>query len=183
VKRGWSHFTIRWNVKCIWSMKVCLNIRSVANNFSSTVFYASTVWFDNLNKSTQRKFNTLHHRMLRIATYYCYGALSNKELISRCKRVSPKEWIKYSSCSKVVKIIRENAPMCLVKRLNKNCYIESRRSGRNLFFDRSKIKIGKQSLENCLQFFNNIDDNWTNPTLSNDQIRILMKKTFFIYMK
>lgn len=158
-------------------------LRSVANNFSSTVFYASTVWFDNLKKSTQRKFNTLYHRMLRIATKDYYRTLTNRELTSRCKRASPREWVKYSTCTKVVKIIRENAPVCLVKRLNTNRYIESRRSGRNLFFDRSKTKIGKQSLENRLQIFNNIHDNWTHPALTNDQIRIMMKKTFFSYMK
>jgi len=68
------------------------------------------------------------------------------ELIQRCTRATPKEWIKYLTASRVVKIIRDEHPCYLYCKLVSNYYEEPRKPKSGMFFDRSWSKTGHQSL-------------------------------------
>jgi len=47
------------------------------------------------------------------------------------------------------------------------------------YFDNSKRKPGKQILKNCLELMKEINTPWLNRILTDDEIRIEMKKIFF----
>jgi len=156
-------------------------LKSVANNFFSTIFYANSVWFDSLKKSTKAKFDSMYYRMLRIATKDYKRVMHKKELITRCKRATPSEWAQYSTSSKVIKIIRDKCPPIINERLRSSLYVESRRPGLGFFFDNSKSKRGKQSIQNRLPFFKNLMAQWMDNGINDDAIRTMLKKSFFSY--
>ena len=60
--------------------------------------------------------------------------------------------------------------------------MERRKSGIGKFFNNSKGKIGLQKVGNNLFFMAAIQDDWYKQDLSNDQIRTLLKRTFFGYL-
>jgi len=156
-------------------------MKSVANNFFSTVFYANSVWYESLKKSTMVKFNSMYFRLLRIATRDFKREIPKTDLIKRCKRATLNEWAKYTTSSKVIKIIRDKRPIYLYNRLNSNLYTENRRPGLGFFYDNSMNMRGKQSIQNRLPYFRLIRDQWINNEITDDAIRILLKKTFFTY--
>jgi len=156
-------------------------MKSVANNFFSTVFYANSVWYESLKKSTMVKFNSMYFRLLRTATRDFKREIHKADLIKRCKRATPNEWARYSTSSKVIKIIRDKSPIHLFNRLKSNLYMENRRPGLGFFYDNSANQRGKQSIQNRLPYFKLITEQWTDRIITDDAIRILLKKTFFTY--
>ncbi len=99
-----------------------------------------------------------------------------------CQRATPDEWTNLITSSRVIKILRDEEPRYLCNELIATYFDERRKPGLGFFFDRSKIKKGRQSLENILLFMRSIMFEWTGntKTLSNDRIRIEMKKSFFL---
>ena len=83
--------------------------------------------------------------------------------------------------SKVIKIMRVKAPLDLHTALQANYFEEKRHPGVGLFFDSSRKRVGRQSLPNRLIFMRGIEYAWNDETnvMSNDLIRIQMKKSFF----
>jgi len=59
------------------------------------------------------------------------------------------------------------------------CYSEPRKPDIGYFYDNSKRKPGKQIFHNRLEFMKEIDTPWLNRIITDDEIRIEMKKTFF----
>jgi len=76
-------------------------------------------------KSFKIKFDSMYHRLLRIATKDYKKVISNKELVLRCKRATPLEWAQYCTSSKVIKITRYKSPAILHKRLQGSLYVEN----------------------------------------------------------
>jgi len=67
----------------------------------------------------------------------------------------------------------------MAEKLRHRAYINDRCPGRATFCDRSRLKIGRQSLPNRLDFFRNIKFDWTRrENLSTDKLRTELKKTF-----
>jgi len=62
-------------------------------------------------------------------------------------------------------------------------YSEPRKPGIGYFFDNSKQKPGKQILKNPLELMKEIHMPWLNRILTDDEIRIEMKKIFFKFKK
>jgi len=156
-------------------------LKVASSNYFGTVFYASSVWLHSLKVIQLTKLNSLHYRLLRTAMRDFRMRLSKEELTTACKKATPMQWARYITGSRVVKIIRDKAPKNLYEILMKNYFEESRKPGLGMFFDTSKKLIGKQSLENRLFFMRTINEPWNeiSPKLNDDQIRILMKKSFF----
>ncbi len=75
--------------------------------------------------------------------------------------------------------MRDHEPAQLNEILSSNYYEERRQPGVGLFFDTSHVKVGRQSLQNRLLFMRKITYPWHATAMSNDQIRIKMKHTFF----
>ena len=76
------------------------------------------------------------------------------------------------------------APKQLHEKLMTTYYEERRYKGRGRFFDSSRLLVGRQSIQNRLPHIAQINDSWNElgKKKSNDEIRILLKKTFFKYL-
>jgi len=75
----------------------------------------------------------------------------------------------------VLKTLRDNHRSRLHSLLRSNYFEEPRKGGLGKFFDKSKTKVGKQSLQNSLDHIRKIARPWNDANLSNDSIRILLK--------
>jgi hypothetical protein len=157
-------------------------LKAATANYYGSVFYASSVWFPHIKSCHRTKLDSLHFRMLRIATRQS-NYTSRRDLYDRCKRATPTEWSRYLTATKVMKIIRDEEPKPLFDLINENYFEETRKPNVGFFFDKSKTLLGRQSIQNRLNFMRCISDPWNNKLqpLSNDQIRVIGKKTFFDY--
>jgi hypothetical protein len=157
-------------------------LKAASANYYSSVFYASTVWFPNIKAIHRTKFDSLHFRMLRIATREPNDT-SRKKLYDRCKRATPVEWTRYLTSTKVMKIIRDEEPKSLFDLINSNYFEENRKPNVGFFFDNSRTLVGRQSIQNRLIFMRSINDPWNNKLkpLSDDHIRVIGKTAFFDY--
>jgi hypothetical protein len=124
------------------------------------------------------KFNSLHFRILRIATRL--NEESRTVLTERCQRATPIEWVRYFTFTRVIKTVLDKEPKPLFDLLSLNYFEDSRKPQVGFFFDTSKTLFGRQSIQNRLMF---LTDPWNNKYQrpSNDQIRVIRKKAFFDY--
>jgi len=157
-------------------------LKAVSAHFYGTVFYACSVWYDNIKACYKNKLRSLHFRLLRSACHDYYQQYSKDYLSKRCRRATPDEWVRYNTASIVLKIIRDKNPNRLHSLLRSSYFEEPRKIGYGKFFDKSSTKIGKQAINCRLEHIRLIDWPWSTDNLSNDSIRILLKKTFFDYM-
>jgi len=131
----------------------------------------------------KKRFNALFYRQLRVTTRDYKRMIPQSELVKRCKCATPSEWVKYTTSSKVIKIMRDSKPIVLFDRLRSNFYEENRRPGLGFFYDGSTNRTGRQSIQNRLQFFREIKDPWKGIQIKDKAIRVTLKKTFFTYAK
>jgi len=155
-------------------------LKTVSANFYSKTLYCSSVWLPNIKSTFKTKLNSIHFRMLRTAAKDYQLKLTKDELSTRCKRASPMEWAKYSTASVVIKTLRDKQPVVIHDLLQSTYYFEKRNRGRGLFFDMSRTRLGRQSIENRLAHIAQISTPWNeDPKKNNNEIRILLKNTFF----
>ena len=156
-------------------------LKSVTSNYYGSVFYGASVWLPNIKASHKTKLNSLHFRLLRVACKDFSLKLSRDDLTTRCKRAKPMEWARYSTASIAMKTIRDELPKPLFEILKSTYYEERRQKGRGLFFDSSRRKCGRQSLQNRLSHVAQIKKPWNEDglPLSNNQLRRLLKSAFF----
>jgi len=74
-------------------------------------------------------------------------------------RATPTQRAKCTVSSTAIKMMREGTTP-LAEKLRQRAYINDRCPGRTTFIDRSKLKIGRQSLPNRLDFFREIKFDW-----------------------
>jgi len=154
-------------------------LKIVSGNYYGAVFYACTVWFDKMKTIHKTKLNAMHFRMLRVACRDYKHEISKDELMTRCKRATPIQWVRFLTSSKAIKIARNKEPPDLYDSLMSTCYTEPRKPDIGYFYDNSKRKHGKQIFHNRLEIMKEIDFPWLNRIITDDEIRIEMKKTFF----
>jgi hypothetical protein len=156
-------------------------LKTVTCNFYSSVYYASGIWFDSCKASYKTKLSSLHFRLLRTACKDYWCKIKRPDLTRRCMKATPAEWSRYATASIAIKIIRDKAPQRLHQILSSTYYSERRNVARGLFFDSSKTRIGKQSIQNRLLHIAQIKDPWNEvgSKVSNDCLRMLLKKTYF----
>jgi len=156
-------------------------LKAVSAHFYGTVFYACSVWYENTKVCYKNKLRSLHFRLLRTACNDHFQQYSKEYLSKRCRRATPDEWVKYCTSSIVIKTIRDKNPNRLHSLLRSSYFEEPRKAGYGKFFDKSSTKCGKQSINCRLEHMRLINCPWSTENLSNDAIRILLKKTFFHY--
>ena len=157
-------------------------LKAASANYYGSVFYSSIVWYQNLKQTHKNKLNSIHFRMLRTAKKDYKMKLKREELTNTCKRATPDQWNKFITSSKVIKIIREQTPVELATKLQSTYFEEKRQPGVGYFYDTSRLKVGRQSIQNRLLFMRNIKYPWNLKPMSNDLIRIEMKKSFFPFV-
>jgi len=155
-------------------------LKAVSAHFYGTVFYACAVWYDNI-KALKSKLRSLHYRLLRLACRDYYYEYPRDYLAKRCQRANPDEWSFFCSANVVLKTLGDKQPCRLHSLLRSSYFEEPRKGGLGKFFDKSKTRVGKQSIQNRLEILRLINRPWNGESLSNDLIRILLKDTFFKY--
>jgi len=93
----------------------------------------------------------MHFRMLRVACRDYDHQISKEDLMVRCKRVTPLQWVRFLMLSKVIKIIRNKEPPDLYYLLMSTLYSEPSKPDFDYFFGNLKCKPGKQILNNRLE--------------------------------
>jgi hypothetical protein len=94
------------------------------------------------------------------------------------------QWNYYSVATTATSIIRNQEPSLLYNLIVNNISTNSRKPNRPTFYDTSKKKIGRQSIQNRLaELFKAVSEDWFECGASKDALRILFKKTFFPYFK
>ncbi len=155
-------------------------LKAASANYYGSVYYAANVWFHCTLKSLRNKLTSVHFRLLRVAKKDYMMKFKRTELTELCQRATPEQWTNFITASRVIKILRDKEPKFLHVELTKNYFEEKRYPGVGMFFDASRIKKGQQAISNRLFFMRSIKFPWNSKPLSNDQIRIEMKKCFFV---
>ena len=75
--------------------------------------------------------------------------------------------------------------MDLARRIDVTYFEEKRNPNIGMFFDKSKTLKGRQSIQNRLLFMRAVSYPWNNISdpISDDKLRIELKRTFFPYYK
>jgi len=158
-------------------------LKAASAHFYGTVFYASSVWFDQCKEIYKRQLDSLHYRLLRTACRDYNYSKSRVELTRVCKRATPSEWSRFATATRVVKTLRDKQPKVLADLLDKTLFEEPRKPGVGKFYDGSRTKYGRQSMQNRLAMINDLGEPWLRRELSDDEIRRMMKRAYFNYMK
>jgi Reverse transcriptase (RNA-dependent DNA polymerase) len=156
-------------------------LKTITSNFYNTIFYCSSVWLQNCKAIYKTQLTSLHFRLLRSACKDYHFNLSRDELSKRCQKATPNEWSRYSTASVAMKVIRDKTPKVLHDILKTTYYSERRKGGKGLFYDSSRTCVGRQSIQNRLKHIAQVSEPWNEigSGLTNDRLRILLKKTFF----
>jgi len=97
-------------------------------------------------------------------------------LVNVGDKARPRQWANYITASTVIKL-HNTSNTRIAGQLRNAAYINNRQPGRGTFVDNSKLKIGKQALQNRLQCFKEIDFDWIGNT-NDDNIRTNLKRLF-----
>jgi len=95
----------------------------------------------------------MHFRMLHVASRDFDHQISKLDLMFRCKRATPLQWVRFLTSSKVIKITRSKEPPDLYNSLISTLYSKPCKPDIGYFFDNSKWKPGLQILKNHLEFW------------------------------
>jgi len=112
----------------------------------------------------------MHFRMLQVACRDFDHQISKEDLMVRCKRATPLQWVRFLTLSKVINITTNKEPPDLYNSLMSTLYSKPHKPDIGYFFDNSKWKPGKQILKNCLELMKEINMPWLNQILTDDEI-------------
>jgi len=121
----------------------------------------------------------MHFRLLRVACRDFQNLISKEDLTKRCQRAAPRQWVNFLTSSKIIKICRNKEPPDIYEMLMSTVYNEPRKPNIGYFFDDSRKKPGKQRICNRLAMMKEVKKPWLHQQLTDDEIRIEMKRTFF----
>jgi len=152
----------------------------VTSQVFGVLYYAAACWLTpNLSNVNFRKLNKIHYAACRIICNDWRKIWSKDSLNQATKRLPPKTWLKYNAASFIVKVTRDESPSVICADIEANLYHNPRHLNPKLR-DLSRRKIGKNCLQNWTgQIMNQIDFKWYGTILSNDRLRILLKKNFY----
>jgi len=105
--------------------------------------------------------------------------ISREWIDAATQRLPPKLWCRFAAASLAIKVRQSREPRYLHDEFFLNTYTEARKPGRLFGYDSSKGMIGRSQTKNWIgQTLGQIKNPWTTSSLSNDQIRRLLKRTF-----
>jgi len=123
----------------------------------------------------------MHYAALRLSMKDFKKNLSRERINTLTKRMPPKTWMKYSSASLVIKILRDATPTSIHDKIMQNAYRENRKPLFIYTFDSSHNKHGKKGFHNWINFvLKQIKFPWyglVNP-ISDNLLRIRLKDNF-----
>jgi hypothetical protein len=160
------------------SMKELLQV--VTSHYYPRLYYASEVWFHPLKKILKDKLNPVHNYPLRLALKDFKKVYSNRKVAVLTRRAMPFEINNFKVARLIISVINSTNPFCLFHDLVSHAVIERRCPLQPSFFDTSRSRIGRQSIANRIStIFKNVNFDWNGVDLSKDQLRRLLKTTFF----
>ncbi len=153
-------------------------LQLVTSQYMPVVFYAAPLWIGSINADSWRRLNSAHYRAIRAALQTRIRQHSRDELDALSRRASPSQWARYIVASTVIKLFN-NSDSNIADVIRRNAYINDRMPLKAKFIDKSRLKIGRQSLPNRIgPIFSKISFDWINP-LSDDTLRRHLKHEFF----
>jgi len=153
-------------------------LKIVTSKYFGITYYASPVWMTpDIGNKNWTKLMRQHYKALRAAYKDRAFKFRRRELDSMSKRATPVQWGCYSTAKCAIGLMRKNNTR-IAHCLNANVYTNDRLPGKARFSDKSKMKVGRQSIVNRLTFMNSIDFPWYKTEISDDQLRINLKRTF-----
>jgi hypothetical protein len=156
-------------------------LRLVTTQYFSILYYACPLWIGSLDSKCWRRLNSAHYRVIRAALGIFRSDMSRSELDKLSKRATPLEWSKYSITSTVIKLFN-NSDTNIAILLRDSVYVNDRKPKKGKFLDKSRLKVGKQSLPYRIgPIFANLSFDWIDFHLSDDTLRRLLKQEFFTY--
>jgi len=157
------------------------NFKTILTSFLfSKLFYAFEVWsYDLLNYHTKTLLDSFYYKCLRLIINDHQNLISRNIIDKKISRARPFEYSNFCLARTIIKTFTNaNAP--LHNLCTKTSYSTQRKPLQMFFYDSSKSKIGKNSIQNRLKFvFDSIKIPWLNSDF--DKIRPILKSTFFEY--
>jgi len=146
----------------------------------SILYYGASVWLTpSLTKSQLHRVERLHYKSVRLVVKDYRKRKSRAYIDKKTERLPPLLWAKFSLSKLFINMRIKQQPTQLLAASSKNLYVKSRKPGLIFGYDDSKSKIGSQQTCNwigkCLE---NITEPWSDKFLSDDSIRVLLKKAF-----
>ena len=131
-----------------------------------------------LSSASWKRLNSAHYRAIRAAFSDHRNRISRKDLDKRSARATPVEWASYITASTVIKLYNKSDTN-IATQIRDAAYINDRMPGIAKFIDKSRLKIGKQTLTNRIgPIFSATKFGWI--SLEDDnKLRRQLKETFF----
>ena len=128
-----------------------------------------------------KRINSAHYRALR-AIYGDYRSkMKRVEFDKLSKSATPVEWAHYAIASATIKLFN-TLDTNIARALRDSIHVNDRLPGRGKFIDKSRQKIGRQSLPYIIgPIFGNMSVDWIQTNLSDDTLRRKLKSKFFRY--
>jgi len=150
----------------------------ITSHFFGAIYYGAPIWLTEISPSkTWRTLNVLHYKALRTVCADFRKEKSRSELDSTVKRARPHEWMKFINLKTAIQLVllKEKGPP-ITEKLTSSIY-RNDRSGMITFMDSSRLKIGKNSIQNRLKSACEFREDWLKG-ISKDALRIALKKHF-----
>jgi len=151
----------------------------VTSQVYGVLYYGSVVWLNpSLSKTNMKNIERMHYSACRMIVGDWRSKWHRTDLNTVTGRMTPKQWMLYAGSSQILKCERSREPTNLWMAIEKNLY-HNRRHTNPRIVDKSLRKIGRKSLCNWGGVATDrINFDWFAKSLSNDTIRINLKKTF-----
>ncbi len=157
-------------------------LRLVTSQFLSIIYYASPVWIGSMTSQDWKRLNSTHYAAMRMVIGDYMRNLSRTDIDNMTKRATPAEWAKYSITSTVIKLYNESQTN-IAQIIRNSAYVNDRLPRRAKFIDRSRLKIGRQTIIHRIgPFFSHLDFDWIGLPCK-DSLRRKLKKQFFRYFE
>jgi len=151
----------------------------LTTHYFGMVYYASQVWLNELTTSRQWKLiNSLHYKALRTVIGDFRNQTSRNVLNRILKRATPSQWMLYSNAKIAISLFTDENGPPLSHKIRNNAYLNNRKPGLATFMDSSRLKIGRNSLQNRLKMMTSVKFKWTTG-INKHALRVALKTTFF----
>jgi len=146
----------------------------------SLLYYASMVWLTpSLSRKNWSLVESIHYKALRLVVKDYKQRMSRVMIDRVTKRLPPALWMKFNAASYFLKLYYGSDNELKASKMI-NTYTTRRRPGLLFSYDASRSKIGRQITRNWIgEVIGLIKEPWTGRERSKDNIRKLMKRTFY----
>jgi hypothetical protein len=160
-------------------------LQVITSNYFSRLYYGAEVWYNPLSLANKNRLSPVHYYPLRLATN-CFDrkSFSRKFLDKLTQRAPPKELNEYKIGRLLYSITINMSPYALFQEVLSHAVIEPRKPENPKFLDMSRLKIGRQSFANRLNFIAlKMSFNWLQVPMSPEILRKNLKSSFFSYYR